>query len=432
MCLRFGRRVLGVIVSMAVAGLLLAQFSSDAPAIAYAQTAAACPGLHRDVGLPLTDLGSANYRRIDGQMTEFTGGLYPDGSNVRPPVHEAAGQALATRIVPRGPDGKEDSTNGRIVLISLGMSNTQSEFQNLMDRTHRNPEVNPQLVLVNGALGGQTADRWVDSNARPWKEAELRLAQQGVTPLQVQAAWVKQTLTRGGPFPEKALELQADLQAIVHNLHDIYPNLQLVFLSSRTRSYLYDRGLSPEPAAFETGFSVKWLIQAQIEGDPALNFDPEIGPLVAPFLTWGPYLWIDGQNPRSDGMTWTAQDLAEDCTHPSPEGNDKVGEMLLAFFLNDTLAARWFGAAGSGSLAAAVTTPTHPAVELAPAKPTVAPPPPEPAELAPSPSVAAIGPPVSGAPSSAWTDGRVQIALLAGGVILGLYVLLVVVRRRGD
>jgi len=432
MGLRFGRRVLGVIIFMAVAGVLLAHFPSDAPAVAYAQTAGACPGQHRDVSLPLTDLGPANYRRMDGQTTEFTGGLYPDGSNVRPPVHEAAGQALAAHIVPRGPDGTEDSANGRIVLISLGMSNTQSEFQNLMDRTHRNPEVNPQLVLVNGALGGQTADRWIDSNARAWQEAELRLTQQGVTPLQVQAAWVKQTLARGGPFPAKALELQADLLAIVHNLHDRYPNLKIVFLSSRTRSYLYDRGLSPEPAAFETGFSVKWLIQAQIEGDPALNFDPGSGPVVAPFLTWGPYLWIDGENPRSDGMTWTAQDLAEDCTHPSSEGNDKVGEMLLAFFLNDTLAAGWFGAAGSGPLEAAVITPTHPAAEVAPAPPTVAPPSTEPAELAPSPSVEALGPPVSGAASSAWTDGRVQIALLVGVVILGLSVLLVVARRRSN
>ena len=101
MGLRFGRRVLVVIVSMAVAGLLLAHISSGAPAVAYAQTAAACPGRHRDVSLPLTDLGSANYRRMDGQTTEFTGGLYPDGSNVRPPVHEAAGQALAAHIVPR-------------------------------------------------------------------------------------------------------------------------------------------------------------------------------------------------------------------------------------------------------------------------------------------------------------------------------------------
>jgi hypothetical protein len=298
--------------------------------------------------------------RVDGQATAFTGGLYPDGSNERPPEHDAAGQELASSIVPLGADGREDPVSGRIGLVSLGMSNTEAEFQAFMDLTHRDAEVNPQVVLVNGALGGQTADRWLDPAGRPYAEIDRRLEGRGLTPSQVQVFWIKQVLPGRGEFPAKATDLENDLKVIVRNLAERFPNLKLVFLSSRTRSYLYGRGLSPEPAAFESGFAVKWLIEAQIRGDPELNYDPDRGPVVAPYLAWGPYLWINGEEPRSDGMVWTAQDLAADCTHPSQQGAAKVAQMLREFFLGDGLTAGWFGAAGASSRALA-TAPVPPA-----------------------------------------------------------------------
>jgi hypothetical protein len=146
--------------------------------------------------------------------------------------------------------------------------------------------------------------------------------------------------------------------------------MQLIYLSSRTRSYTYERGLSPEPVAFETGFAVKWLIEKQINGDPALNFDPEKGDVLAPYLSWGPYLWIDGENERSDGRVWLAEDMAEDCTHPSASGNQKVAEMLYEFFMTDSTSA-WFRAGYVPDQAAISTaTVTEPTVTAVPATPT--------------------------------------------------------------
>jgi len=339
---RFPSVVWGLILGGIFAFIgFLASPNSVAPAAAQAAETL-CVGVQRDVSVPLTDLGPSPYMRMDGQVTEFSGGLYPGGSNTRPPEMEAAGQAIAAQIVPLNADGLPDPVDGRIVMISLGMSNTQMEFQTFMDDAHQDARLNPSLTLVSGALGGQTADRWVDPAAQAWLELDARLNHARVTPLQVQVAWIKQTLTRGGDFPGKALELQADLEIIVQQLQERFPNLRIVFLSSRTRSFLYDRGLSPEPAAFETGFAVKWLIEAQLAGDPDLNYDASRGPVRAPFLAWGPYLWIDGLNPRSDGMTWMPADLAEDCTHPSSSGVEKVSQMLMAFFTTDSLAAPWF------------------------------------------------------------------------------------------
>src|SRR5438477_6195564 len=72
--------------------------------------------------VPLNDLGHGSYRG-------FIAGLYPAGSNTRPAAHAAAALAIATdQIKPLNAAGNSDSANGRIVMISIGMSNTMQEF----------------------------------------------------------------------------------------------------------------------------------------------------------------------------------------------------------------------------------------------------------------------------------------------------------------
>lgn len=308
---------------------------------AQSQPEELCQGEFLPVAPPLTELGNDEYVRMEGGPTGFTGGLYPDGANERPPDHEAAGLAASARIQPLNEAGQPDPA-GKIVLMSVGMSNTTSEFGAFSNLVHEQRLDNPPLVLVNAAQGGRVSEWWADPDGPVWTEMDGRLRHARVTREQVQVVWIKLTQTRGGDFPAKAQALQADLVRVVQNLKEYLPNLQIAYLSSRTRSYTYWRGLSPEPVAYETGFAVKWLIEAQIEGDPELNFDPAKGEVRAPFLSWGPYLWIDGQNPRADGYTWLAEDMIRDCTHPSRSGNQKVGAMLLDFFQTDTTARSWF------------------------------------------------------------------------------------------
>jgi len=323
--------------------LWLTIFATSAATAVAQEQPEICTEPFLPVSTPLTDLGAAEYVRMDGQVTGFSGGLYPDGRNSRPPDHEAAGLATAQNIVPLDENGQPDRQNGKIGMISVGMSNTSSEFNTFIDLIHRNPEVNNQVVAVNGAQGGRVANHWSADETDVWDNLAGALNHRKLSPAQVQVAWIKLTLTRPGEFPDKAEELQGHLEIIVQKLKQRFPNLQIIYLSSRTRSYTYNRGLSPEPVAFETGFAVKWLIEKQINGDPALNFDPEKGEVQAPFLSWGPYLWIDGENERSDGRVWLAEDMTRDCTHPSPSGNQKVAGMLLEFFLTDSTTA-WFRA----------------------------------------------------------------------------------------
>lgn len=313
---------------------------SLALSVAFASKASDCT--RTSVGLePLTELGANFYHG-------FPGGLYPDGLNVPPPEHEAAGVALAHEIQPLDANGQPNPQTGRIVLVSIGMSNTTQEFSVFQQMANADPDKNPQLVIVDGAQGGMSAARIINpddgaTGARFWTTVNQRLAGAGVTPQQVQVAWVKEADARPTePFPIHAERLQSELARIAQILKDRFPNLKIAYYSSRIYAGYATTALNPEPFAYESGFAVKWLVERQIDGDPELNFDPARGEVKAPWLAWGPYLWADGLTPRQDGLIWECDDFRDDGTHPSESGRQKVATLLLDFFKSEPTARPWF------------------------------------------------------------------------------------------
>jgi PKD repeat protein len=304
---------------------------------------------------PLNELGLNTY-------SNYAGGLYSSGANTRPPAHEAAGLQIATtQVTPLNAGGSVDTNNGKIVLLSIGMSNTTQEWatkgmDNFLHLATNDPALNPRVKVVDGAIGGQDAIRWTNLVSSNWDiVVTQRLVKAGVTTSQVQVLWLKQALASPvnyGFFPGHAQALQSDLAMILRNARIKFPNLKLAYLSCRTRAYVSGpSGLNPEPFAFETGFADKWVIEDQILGRNNLNFDPASGPVVAPWISWGPYIWGDGITPRGDGLTWLCTDVeSADYTHPSATGGvPKVASQLLAFFKTDPTATSWFlKTSGSG------------------------------------------------------------------------------------
>jgi subtilisin family serine protease len=293
----------------------------------------------------LTSMGITPLSDLGGTYRGFPGGLYPNGTSLRPAAHEAVGLDLArSQIRPRNAQGVPDAVNGRIVLLSLGMSNTASEFGRFVELVRNDPALNPRLTIVNGALSGQTADRWRDPNSAAWQSSFDQLARNSVTREQVQVAWVKVVLAGFGSntadpsanFPAFPQSLQADLETISRNLKTNFPNIRVVYFSSRIRAYVTPRGLSPETTAYETGFAVRWAITNQIRGASNLSLT------VAPWMSWGPYLWADGLVPRSDGLTYACSDLEQDLVHPAAGAMQKVANQLKAFFATDPTATPWF------------------------------------------------------------------------------------------
>lgn len=286
---------------------------------------------------PLTEMTADD--RYEGQ----DGGLYGSGKNSPPEAHARAAAAESAKIEPLDASGKPAS-NGTIALISISMSNATQEFSTFKRLADSDPDKSPRVTIVDCAQGGQAMAEWVNPDAPPWREADRRLEAAKVSPQQVQIAWVK--LANKGPtgsLEEHGKKLQRDTQAVVQNAKARFPNLRIVYLGSRIYGGYAQSMLNPEPYAYESAFAVRWLIQDQIKGEPALNYDRERGEVRSAVLLWGPYFWGDGMTPRKeDGLVWQRADLANDGTHPTNSGRAKVAGMLLSFFKQDPLAKAWF------------------------------------------------------------------------------------------
>ena len=288
---------------------------------------------------PLNDLPTQLYRG-------YTGGLYPNEQNELPPAHLALGLARAAEITP---------INGKIVLLSIGVSNTSTEFQRFQQLAAAYPDKNPALVMVNGAQGSKPLPRWLTvwivktgrrgtrtTLTQVYQEIDKRLVAAGVTRSQVQAVWFKlPDRLANQPFPDAWLTHAEQTRKVLRNLKMLYPNVKLVFLTSRIYGGYSTNSNHVEPDAYQHGFAYKWVIESQIDGTGNLNADPALGPVIAPWVGWGPYLWADGLIPRSDGLTWACSDFRSDGVHPAPSGADKIATRLLDFFKTSPLTT-WF------------------------------------------------------------------------------------------
>ena len=320
--------------------------------------------------VPITDM-TAPYKGEDG-------GLYGGGRNEPPEAHRAAYLKEAEQIIPRDANGAP-AGSGKIGFITIGFSNPSIESEDFKRVADADPQKSPHVVIVNGCIGGRSAVMWAWDGAdvlpkaeqeRLDKEMDLlhmpkerrrsavgvakdtwptlakRIEAAGLLPKQVQVCWLKHVEANPKPlgeFPAHARALQADITAILQIARHHYPNLRVVYLSSRTFGGWSGRESgSPEPYAYESGFGTRWIVQSQIKGDAQLNFDPTRGEVKAPLVLWGPYLWACGNSPRKlDGMVWLENDVRADRLHPNEAGCKKTTALLLEFLKTDTGARRW-------------------------------------------------------------------------------------------
>ena len=312
------------------------QAAQGAPATQGGNAAGVNVIQNKDNLVPLTDL-TGDYKGEDG-------GLYGKGQNEPPPELAAAAKAQTAKIRPLNAQGKA-SPDGKIVLLSIGMSNTTGEFSAFIPAANADPAKSSRLVLVDGAQGGQSADKIANPDAPFWKIIDQRLTQAGVTPQQVQVVWLKEAIPQPKEgFPAEMIKLKKSLIEDIRIAQSRYPNLCIAYLSSRIYGGYATVPLNPEPYAYESAFADRWVIEAQMKGDPMLNFDPKKGDVKAPLILWGPYLWADGLKGRKiDTLVWSREDFGPDGTHPSrTSGCEKVSGLLLNFFKTNTNTRLWF------------------------------------------------------------------------------------------
>jgi hypothetical protein len=270
---------------------------------------------------------------VNGTYQGLPGGLYP-GTNQPPAAYAAGGLHAAGAMVARDPQGRPDP-NGKVALLSIGMSNTTMEFSTFAKLSQADPARDAHVVIVDGAQGGQDAPVWDDPRTQVWSVVEDRLTRSGVTDGQVGAIWLKQAIARPtSDFATYTKTLSDDLRQIVAIAAGRYPNLQQVFLSPRTYAGYATTDLNPEPYAYWSGYADRMLI-----------VDSIAKPDQRPWIGWGPYLWADGTKGRADGFTWTCDDVRpNDGTHPSDAGQQKIATLLKTFFDGSPFALWYRGA----------------------------------------------------------------------------------------
>jgi uncharacterized protein YjdB len=329
----------------------------------------------------------------------FQGGLYENSSDTVPADHDAAGLAAAAAIQPLDQNGNP-SSSGTVVFLGIGMSNATLEFSAFKTAAEASSSVNHStLAIEDGAYGSVTACSWTIANGPPTpvpcpgltgvpaenqydRVRDTVLATDTTAPnvpagcgtttspclteKQVQVIWLKNANPNPGetslgsltsttvcasalslPIVPEACNYESQLGQTIRAAKTRYPNLKQVFLSTRIYAGYATTTLNPEPYAYEYGFSGKWLIQAQVDQTRSATIDPVAGDMgyapggKAAWTAWGPYLWADGLNPRSDGLVWDPSDFQVDGTHPDDQGTQKVVNLLMPFFTTSSYTP-WF------------------------------------------------------------------------------------------
>ena len=376
------------------------------------------------VTVPLSDMTQSGKNYLG-----FTGGLYGSNSNTVPTKHDSDGKALAGKIQPLDQSGNATS-NGTIVFLGIGMSNAFIEFGRFVSvSTAAGSGVNQTTLAVeNGAHGAVTACPWTvaqglagpvcgatgvpaENQYDRVRDTVLATATTApnvpagcgttsspcLTEAQVQVIWMKNAnpdpgldgigsmspttncaaeVANAPAFLTESCRYEWQMGEIVRAAKSRYPNLKLIFFTTRIYAGYATSALNPEPYAYEYGFSGQWLVNAQIAqvggaGADAVAGDlcyssNECGSTVGTWVGWGPYLWADGTTKRGDGLNWCnaqagspcngEQDFEPDGTHPSSnnpttppyDGAYKFVSAspwgMMNFFLTSPYTCPWFSA----------------------------------------------------------------------------------------
>ena len=296
---------------------------------------------HDHTGLiPITDLGTDSYRGV-------MGGLYPDGSNTRPPDYLAKCIEHVQAIQPLNNEG-EFSEDGRIVMLGIGASNPGSEFQKFKEISEYFEPLNDQLSLINGSEPSGGIQEMYNVSEDYWAYVDDILTSNGLTAAQVQVIWIEEENTDVGDttFPAAAVDLVNDYLNLLQTIHVLFPNTQICYLTARAYAgyATVDAGLEnglKYPRDYMNGWALKWFIENVINNE--LGYDTNEPDAQIPLVTWGTYHWTDGSTPREDGLFLDCDlDVGEDGLHLTGKGELKMGNLMFNYFSTDTTAKYWF------------------------------------------------------------------------------------------
>ena len=199
-----------------------------------------------------------------------------------------------------------------------------------MPKSDADPVRKTNVRIIDCAPGGQTAQILAQPTSAYWDTVFTRLRGRGSSPRQVQVVWLKDANANPtGGFAVTRDTLTAQFFRIAQIIKQKLPNAKLCYFTSRIYAGYASSTLNPEPYAYENAFSVKQVSRNSSPG-PSVELRSAHGPVVAPWLSWGPYLWADGLTPRSDGLTWACSRAESSRRHAPIRHRPREGRRQLA------------------------------------------------------------------------------------------------------
>lgn len=279
---------------------------------------------------------------LTGTYKGETGGLYGNNQNVPTGLLADAVKTITNQIIPLNRLGTPDP-KGKIGFVALGQSTTRMVFEQFPRMVSRNKASN--VVLVNAGQDGVIAQNWA-GGGNHWTNTLTKINKSGLSASQVQVAWIEVALlypANYGDFQSHNNAYESYLQNMINIAKSQFPNLKIVYLSSRYYGGYTTRTTNPEPFAYESAFGIRDLILGQVSGNKTSLSNNLPNTSKQPLLLWGPYYWTNGNIPsKIDGLSWKPNDLEPDGIHPASLGRTKVANQLRDFFTTDTYAKQWF------------------------------------------------------------------------------------------
>jgi hypothetical protein len=225
--------------------------------------------------------------------------------------------AAAAQIVPRSPTGDPDA-NGRIVLLTLGMSNTKqvSEGLRYVFRRETN-DLHPALTFVNGAQGGMAAAEWANPACQCWTTLSAILDKAAVTDAQVAAIFLMTTVKHPRvDAPTTAAQFAVYTRQILTLIEARFPHVAIVIPAANYYGgYDVGQDKTPEPHQWQQTTTLP-DIQETWSGRTVL-------------AAWHP--WTDGDRVRDDGLNLELADVTDGGVHLATSGKLKISRTLKAW-----------------------------------------------------------------------------------------------------
>jgi len=290
--------------------------------------------IRRDTAIvPLNDLRTGTFKG-------YIGGLYPGGANEPSGQYAADLLAVSNLIVPIDKSGNPSSSTGKIVFISLGASVGGKNMKALIRKTANNPATNPKLLLLNCNQGAGFAslNSIMNPNDSYWDRVHETITNK-TSYRQVQVIYLETDDSARVRWPDKPKIVSKNIETCLRVFKKKFPNLKVVYVLGRTRTFGYLKNYNREPGPYYFGWACKWAIEDQINRVPGTEYK---GPnAVAPMITWGFYEWADSLPRKTDRFYWRSSQTA-DGLHANEVGQDTLTTRFQKFLLTDQYASMWY------------------------------------------------------------------------------------------